>query len=296
MENAIECYHCSRLHRGYHDCAPSHNQLREPLPGHDSAIVFQVATTHKDAAFTPPTYQALFPVLPDLTDDERHQMTWVAVPPNVIISLQCDNVHYYLWTPAGPERVNVVVGGSTRLHRGHVDLRCHLPASSRTSPTDHRAGFLRNQGCAEGAALEARRTGSVRLGGGACRALQPVAGRTLPEGPELTARAPRALALPLSLPRAPPRGPAVASAGRLGAPLPLERLAEGRSGERVRATARRSESIADRGRLRHHTEHVGPRGVSFRSQSPDPDERPQPVLRTPGWVKRKGHPPNTWID
>jgi phenylpropionate dioxygenase-like ring-hydroxylating dioxygenase large terminal subunit len=110
MENAIECYHCSRLHRGYHDCAPSHNQLREPLPGHDSAIVLQVETTHKDAAFTPPTFQALFPVLPDLTDDERHQMTWVAVPPNVIISLQCDNVHYFLWTPVGPERVNVVVG------------------------------------------------------------------------------------------------------------------------------------------------------------------------------------------
>jgi phenylpropionate dioxygenase-like ring-hydroxylating dioxygenase large terminal subunit len=110
MENGIECYHCSRLHRGYHDCAPSHNQLPEPLPDHESVIVTQVRTTHRDAAFTPPTFKAPFPVLPDLTDDERHRMTWVAVLPNVLLSLQSDNVHYFLLTPTGPERVSVAVG------------------------------------------------------------------------------------------------------------------------------------------------------------------------------------------
>ena len=110
MENAIECYHCSRLHRGYHDCAPSHNQLPEPLPEHENAIVTQVRTTHRDAAFTPPTFKALFPVLPDLTDEERDRMTWVAILPNVILSLQSDNVHYFLLTPTGPERVGAAVG------------------------------------------------------------------------------------------------------------------------------------------------------------------------------------------
>jgi phenylpropionate dioxygenase-like ring-hydroxylating dioxygenase large terminal subunit len=110
MENGIECYHCSRLHRGYHDCAPSHNQLPEPLPDHESVIVTQVRTTHRDAAFTPPTFKAPFPVLPDLTDDERHRMTWVAVLPNVLLSLQSDNVHYFLLTPTGPERLSVAVG------------------------------------------------------------------------------------------------------------------------------------------------------------------------------------------
>ena len=110
MENGIECYHCSRLHRGYHDCAPSHNQLPEPLPEHKSVIVTQVRTTHRDAAFTPPTFKALFPVLPDLTEDERHRMTWVAILPNVLLSLQSDNVHYFLLTPTGPERVAAAVG------------------------------------------------------------------------------------------------------------------------------------------------------------------------------------------
>jgi phenylpropionate dioxygenase-like ring-hydroxylating dioxygenase large terminal subunit len=110
MENGIECYHCSRLHRGYHDCAPSHNQLPEPLPDHERVIVTQVRTTHRDAAFTPPTFRALFPVLPGLTDVERHRMTWVAVLPNVLLSLQSDNVHYFLLLPIGPERVTAVVG------------------------------------------------------------------------------------------------------------------------------------------------------------------------------------------
>ena len=110
MENGIECYHCSRLHRGYHDCAPSHNQLPEPLPEHERLIVTQVRTTHRDAAFTPPTFRALFPVLPDLTEDERHHMTWVAILPNVLLSLQSDNAHYFLLTPTGPGRVTAAVG------------------------------------------------------------------------------------------------------------------------------------------------------------------------------------------
>jgi phenylpropionate dioxygenase-like ring-hydroxylating dioxygenase large terminal subunit len=110
IENGIECYHCSLLHRGYHDCAPSQNQLPEPLPEHESVIVTQVRTTHRDAAFTPPHFRALFPPLPHLTEDERHRMTWVAILPNVLLSMQSDNVHYFLVTPTGPEQVTAAVG------------------------------------------------------------------------------------------------------------------------------------------------------------------------------------------
>jgi phenylpropionate dioxygenase-like ring-hydroxylating dioxygenase large terminal subunit len=110
MENGIECYHCSRTHRGYHDCAPSRNTLPEPLPESDCAIVMLVKTTHQDAAFIPPDYKAVFPPLPGLTIEQRNRMMWVAVPPNVMLSCQPDNVHYFLWWPLGPELVRLKVG------------------------------------------------------------------------------------------------------------------------------------------------------------------------------------------
>jgi phenylpropionate dioxygenase-like ring-hydroxylating dioxygenase large terminal subunit len=110
MENGIECYHCSRVHRGYHDCAPSRNVLPSPLPDSDAAIIMQVRTTHPDAAFLPPDFKAPFPPLPGLTDEERGRMMWVAIPPNLMLSCQSDNIHYFLWQPRAPELVSLVVG------------------------------------------------------------------------------------------------------------------------------------------------------------------------------------------
>lgn len=99
MENGMECYHCSRLHSGYHDCAPSRNTVPVTLPFNDKFIVNIVETTHIDAALTPPDYKAFFPPLPGLTTQERSQMMWVSVLPNLSIAFNADNVHYSCWWP-----------------------------------------------------------------------------------------------------------------------------------------------------------------------------------------------------
>jgi phenylpropionate dioxygenase-like ring-hydroxylating dioxygenase large terminal subunit len=109
-ENFMECYHCSHLHRGYHDCAPSRNTLPSPFPDHDAAVVLAVRTTHKDAAFIPPDYRALFPPLPSLTDEERHRMNWIAILPNLLVAYKCDHIRYSFTIPRAVDKVGIVTG------------------------------------------------------------------------------------------------------------------------------------------------------------------------------------------
>lgn len=109
-ENATECYHCSHLHQGFHDCAIGRDTLPNPIPDSESAVVLSVQTSHRDAALVPPDYRALFPALPGLTDGERHRMTWVTIPPNILFACQPDNVHYLSWIPDGPSKVHLSIG------------------------------------------------------------------------------------------------------------------------------------------------------------------------------------------
>ena len=110
LENGLECYHCSRLHRNTLACMPSRNSILDPLPHSDPGLVIQVKATHKDATMTPPDYKALFPVLPKLTDDERHLFTLVAVLPSLVLSCGVDSVHYFSSFPMGPAKTQTLTG------------------------------------------------------------------------------------------------------------------------------------------------------------------------------------------
>src|SRR5581483_6793912 len=109
IENAMECYHCSYLHRGYHDPAPTRNLVMPPPLQHvDGVLVMRARTTHQDAAFNP-TDRVLFPVIETLSAEDRHYFTWVNVLPSLIISAKHDHVRYLLMLPRGPEAMTLQV-------------------------------------------------------------------------------------------------------------------------------------------------------------------------------------------
>ena len=112
IENAMECYHCSYLHAGYHDCAPTRNLVIPPPLSHvEEVLVMRVRTTHPDAAFNP-TERVFFPVIETLSEEDRSYFTWVNVLPNLILSCNADNVHYLLTLPRGPKAITLQVGWS----------------------------------------------------------------------------------------------------------------------------------------------------------------------------------------
>ncbi len=109
LENAVECYHCTTVHGAYHATAPTRNTIDSPLGYEDGAFATRVRNTGIDTDFTS-TGKIFFPPLPELTVEERSHSTWVIVPPNLFLSLQHDNVHYFLAQPEGVAFTRLYVG------------------------------------------------------------------------------------------------------------------------------------------------------------------------------------------
>ncbi|MEA2379203.1 MAG: hypothetical protein QOD13_3110 [Thermoleophilaceae bacterium] len=111
LENAVECYHCTTVHGEWHATAPTRNTVDSPLAYEDGAFATRVRNTDVDTDFTP-TGKILLPPMPHLTMEERSHSTWVIIPPNLFLSLQHDNVHYFLAKPESE--------GFTRLDVGYL--------------------------------------------------------------------------------------------------------------------------------------------------------------------------------
>lgn len=109
LENAAECYHCTTLHGELHATAPTRNTVASPLRFEDNAFATRVRNIDIDTDFNP-TGHILLPPIPTLTEEERSHSTWLILPPNLFISLQHDNAHYFLVFPDGPGRSRLEVG------------------------------------------------------------------------------------------------------------------------------------------------------------------------------------------
>jgi phenylpropionate dioxygenase-like ring-hydroxylating dioxygenase large terminal subunit len=109
LENAVECYHCTALHGKLHEAAPTRNSTASPLSDLAGGFASRVRNPWADADFTP-SGKILFPRLPGLSDEQRSHSTWLIVPPNLFLSLQHDNVHYFLVRPAEADRTVMEVG------------------------------------------------------------------------------------------------------------------------------------------------------------------------------------------
>lgn len=98
-----ECYHCSFLHAsswgGMYETNP--DRVDETAVFNDVAngiVSYNLLSTHKDAAPTH-TGSILQPPMGGLTDQERTQLSYVTVAPNLLLVAMPDKVKYFMWLP-----------------------------------------------------------------------------------------------------------------------------------------------------------------------------------------------------
>lgn len=105
VENFIESYHSSRLHKGPHDFAPSANATWRPDWLAEEASIFGwTVTTHPDGGFNP-TMKALFPPIETLDESERQKTMFALVPPLLMLGIGVDHVFWFVGLPTSPDTI-----------------------------------------------------------------------------------------------------------------------------------------------------------------------------------------------
>jgi phenylpropionate dioxygenase-like ring-hydroxylating dioxygenase large terminal subunit len=102
VENFMEGYHPDRLHKGIHDFAPSALVSYAPSDAQSAALYGLMGTTNIDGGFNP-TFQALFPVIETLTEEERRRLVFAYIPPTLLLGLQADSAFWFVVNPTSAE-------------------------------------------------------------------------------------------------------------------------------------------------------------------------------------------------
>jgi phenylpropionate dioxygenase-like ring-hydroxylating dioxygenase large terminal subunit len=97
-ENALEPYHTSFVHMGYHDIAPASMAEFTDWDDGDGQVMHPTNYRWRDAGFNP-TGNAILPILPGLSDERRSRVMFASVLPTVFFALSPDQVFYFLITP-----------------------------------------------------------------------------------------------------------------------------------------------------------------------------------------------------
>jgi len=100
-----ECYHCSYLHGGsWGEMYPlPQSNVDEMVKFNDvekGLVSYNLISQHIDAAPTH-TGSILQPSIDGLTDQERQQLSYITVAPNLLIVAMPDKVKYFMWLPKG---------------------------------------------------------------------------------------------------------------------------------------------------------------------------------------------------
>lgn len=101
IENFMEMYHNSRLHKGIHDFAPSSGAWYADHEAGDAAMFGFNSTVEPDGGFNP-TFKALFPPLPGTTMEERQRIVFAFVAPSLLMGFQSDSAFWFCVDPTGP--------------------------------------------------------------------------------------------------------------------------------------------------------------------------------------------------
>ena len=109
FENNNDGYHASRLHQGLHDYIPSSGASFPKVPDGTPGYYRLNASTHKNAAFNP-TEKALFPVFPNLTEEEQNRLLFVNLPPSLSLVITNDVVIYIIMDADSATTHNVTFG------------------------------------------------------------------------------------------------------------------------------------------------------------------------------------------
>jgi phenylpropionate dioxygenase-like ring-hydroxylating dioxygenase large terminal subunit len=106
LENALEAYHTSFLHRGYHENAPA--RLVEFLdfdPAVENGIMRYAPFLTEDGGFLNDDGKAAFPVLDGLTKAQRSRIVFASVPPTMFVSMKPDSIMIFRITPDAHDRL-----------------------------------------------------------------------------------------------------------------------------------------------------------------------------------------------
>ncbi|MCU1497175.1 MAG: hypothetical protein JWM47_1128 [Acidimicrobiales bacterium] len=98
-ENALEPYHTSFVHRGYHDVAPASTARFTEWDDDDGQVMHPTYFKHIDGAVNP-TLRAMFPILPKLSEEQRHRVMFASIPPTAFVALMPDQVFLFLVLPS----------------------------------------------------------------------------------------------------------------------------------------------------------------------------------------------------
>jgi phenylpropionate dioxygenase-like ring-hydroxylating dioxygenase large terminal subunit len=110
LENNNDGYHANRLHKGpLHDPVPSALAGFPELPDDAGGYYRTNGSLHADASFNP-TLKALLPVFPQLTDEERHRVVFVNVPPTLSLVMNTDMVLYLIMQAEDAGHHSLVMG------------------------------------------------------------------------------------------------------------------------------------------------------------------------------------------
>ena len=95
FENNNDGYHASRLHQGLHDYIPSAKASFPEVPKETAGYYRLNGTLHKNAAFNP-SEKSLFPVFPNLSEEEQNRLLFVNLPPSLSLVITNDVAIYII--------------------------------------------------------------------------------------------------------------------------------------------------------------------------------------------------------
>ena len=109
-ENAIEPHHTRYLHKGPHDFAPSTLATFAEWDENDDGAVFHpTGFLELDGNFTT-AFKCLFPVIENLTENERKRVMFACILPNLFFGCVPDGCFYYCILPQGANAMTIRVG------------------------------------------------------------------------------------------------------------------------------------------------------------------------------------------
>lgn len=109
LEAGIEPYHSAYLHGVLHDFAHVRLTSFVPFDDDDGAVYHPTGFYHADSGFNPTT-RALLPIIETLTEEQRKEVIFASIPPNLGFGVVPEGLFYYLVLPAGPSKINLRIG------------------------------------------------------------------------------------------------------------------------------------------------------------------------------------------
>lgn len=113
LENGLEPYHTSYVHKGIHEVAPAENAQFTPWEDWREGDNYVTHVTYfenkrLDAGFNP-IGQAQFPILKNLTEEERRRTVFSAVPPTLFFCLLPDQAFTFRIFPRSANSLDLLL-------------------------------------------------------------------------------------------------------------------------------------------------------------------------------------------